>query len=278
MSFSWLASLLCLLSLQSFLLADAGRMRFMTATTPYNYDSATPAPTTPTIAPTQPISRVTSAPFVPGSPAPTFNSLPPTAAALVSAPTPVPASPSPTQSNFVTPTQCPGSYACAAAGGVSAFNGSLVAPQCYPYGTYVNSAGQPVTINSQCIPAGNDAVSLKCPAQSDAPQSHGASVQDNVCYVYDPYRKEAPWASSTAAFAQCYNPVEYVCTATNLLCPISAPYACGRACFSASEYRCVVNPNNLFLSTLTQASGSLATQSICPAQPTNSACPTTKPT
>lgn len=51
------------------------------------------------------------------------------------------------------------------------------------------------------------------------------------CAVSDPTRKEAPWAGSTNAFPQCYDPVRYSC-ASNFLCPLGSPkilgqYACG---------------------------------------------------
>ena len=51
------------------------------------------------------------------------------------------------------------------------------------------------------------------------------------CPVSDPTRKEAPWAGSTNAFPQCYDPARYIC-ASNFLCPIGSPkiagqYACG---------------------------------------------------
>ena len=51
------------------------------------------------------------------------------------------------------------------------------------------------------------------------------------CQVIDPTRKEAPWAGSTAAHPQCYDPARYTCT-SNFLCPmnaakISGKYACG---------------------------------------------------
>jgi len=59
----------------------------------------------------------------------------------------------------------------------------------------------------------------------------GCGSQLLSCAVSDPTRKEAPWASSTNAFPQCYDPVRYTC-ASNFLCPIGSPkilgqYACG---------------------------------------------------
>lgn len=52
-----------------------------------------------------------------------------------------------------------------------------------------------------------------------------------VCQVIDPTRMEAPWAGSTDAHPQCYDPARYTCT-SNFLCPMNAPkipskYACG---------------------------------------------------
>lgn len=245
------SALLCLVPCP----AAAGRMRFLAATTPYTY--------APVPAPVQTIAPVSTGPI---------TSLAPTPAPVSNQPTQVPASPSPTQSGYVSPTQCPGQFTCAPAGGVSAFNGSFIQPQGYPYGTFVDGNGAAVNLTAPCIPLGNDAVALHCPVQYDAPESHGAGVQDNVCYVYDPYRAEQPWALSSSAYAQCYNPVEYACTATNFLCPITAPYACGRACFNPQQYKCQVNFQNFFQSTLLQHAGAVPTQYIYPAQPKNQGC------
>ncbi len=59
----------------------------------------------------------------------------------------------------------------------------------------------------------------------------GCGSQLLSCAVSDPTRKEAPWAGSTNAFPQCYDPVRYTC-ASNFLCPTGSPkilgqYACG---------------------------------------------------
>lgn len=107
-----------------------------------------------------------------------------------------------------------------------------------PYGAYVynNSAVTPSYGN---LYANGNASALACDGSP-------------VCYVYDPLRLQLPWMSSNQAWPQCYDSSEYVCTETQFICPITAPHACGRACFNSSHYSCNVNTDNFFSSTLVQ--------------------------
>lgn len=70
----------------------------------------------------------------------------------------------------------------------------------------------------------------------------------DVCYVWDPLRTQSPWSGSAEAWPQLFDPTLYVCTATNFLCPIDIPFACGRQCFSDFNQTCIVNQNLWFSS------------------------------
>ena len=55
----------------------------------------------------------------------------------------------------------------------------------------------------------------------------------SVCWVYDPIRTVAPWSGSTLAWPQCYSetdPLNPLVCNNNFLCPVDAPYVCGRNC------------------------------------------------
>src|SRR4051794_19825852 len=90
----------------------------------------------------------------------------------------------------------------------------------------------------------------ECICKQDGPNAPNGS-QDNLCYVYDPITTGNP----TQAVPTCYHPLELVCTVTNFLCPPSAQYACGRACFDASQYSCHVDTSVWFNSVLTTSCG-----------------------
>ena len=69
---------------------------------------------------------------------------------------------------------------------------------------------------------------------------------------------------------RCFSPSTHVCTNTNFLCPVSAPNACGRACFNGAQYGCAVNNQDWFSSTLFSVSAPAATAITTTSSPTTS--------
>lgn len=61
----------------------------------------------------------------------------------------------------------------------------------------------------------------------------------STCYVSDPTRSQAPWSNAYTSYPQCYDNKLYQCNSTvNFLCPIGAPYVCGRQCYTQPTTVC----------------------------------------
>lgn len=75
-----------------------------------------------------------------------------------------------------------------------------------------------------------------------------------LCDVIDPSRAEMPWANSTQAFPQCYNPSMYTC-AGNFLCPVNAPKISGEYSCSAAAINLTAANTPLSVKIHTPASG-----------------------
>lgn len=85
-----------------------------------------------------------------------------------------------------------------------------------------------------------------CPVQE--------GIQDLVCKVVHP---------DLSYDLMCYRPGEHICTPQQQLCPISAPYSCGTACYRADEYSCQVDEDNFFNSQLEQLSTGFHPAATC---------------
>lgn len=114
-------------------------------------------------------------------------------------------------------------------------------PPVLPTPAPTRAATQPPTVAASCV---------------SEPQPQCGST-DRACNVLDPYRTEAPWANSSCPYYQCYSPDTHVCTnppssPASFLCPVSAPLACGRSCYSPYSYSCQINTQDWLQSTLLQ--------------------------
>ena len=103
---------------------------------------------------------------------------------------------------------CPGALFNAPAGPTNYLTNQLVnGTNTVPSGAYISSNGTASAAPAFAgLQTNCNGVALQCPVQYDAPQSHGAGVQDNICYVYDPFRAEAPWAGSNLAYPSVLQP------------------------------------------------------------------------
>jgi hypothetical protein len=106
-------------------------------------------------------------------------------------------------------------------------------PVTYPSGAYVSPAGasaSPPTSAGLHVSTCNG-VALQCPVQYDGPAGATGS-QDYICYVYATGASLGGALPSGVKLAvPVYNPLEQVCTQTNMLCPVKTPLAYGMACF-----------------------------------------------
>jgi len=120
-------------------------------------------------------------------------------------------------------------------------SGTAMANSAYASGTAMaSSAYSPAMSMSSVHPSGTAMANSAYPSAMATSMSTSMSMNSGssgcgsglmACQVIDPMRKEAPWAGSTNAHPQCYDPARYTCT-SNFLCPMNAPkisgqYACG---------------------------------------------------
>ena len=122
--------------------------------------------------------------------------------------------------------------------------------------TPVPTTGAPTTAPSSGESVSNGTAS----APSGSVASAGCPDGNSVCYVYDPLRSESPWAGSKFAYPQCYDPTLYTCSTTQqFLCPLTAPFVCGRNCYNGAQYHCQQNTTDRFASVLLQGAAPVLT-------------------
>jgi len=130
----------------------------------------------------------------------------------------------------------------------SAYSSAMPMSSAYASGTAMANSAYPSAMStsmSSSMSMSSAYVSGTAMANSAYPSAMSTSMSGSMsmssgsmcasglmtCQVIDPMRKEAPWAGSTNAYPQCYDPARYTCT-SNFLCPknatkISSQYACG---------------------------------------------------
>ena len=122
------------------------------------------------------------------------------------------------------------------------------------------SSGVPQCIDETQAPTGNELAAPQCnqspyiyiQGQSQCNQTTTCPAENDVCYVIAPSRLESPWKGSNSPYPQCYNTTLYTCTSTNFLCPLTAPIACGEACYTTQSATCSVDTSNWLNSQVVQ--------------------------